>query len=93
VTKPSLDEVLRDAVTTAAGDGRGPTAVSLAQVHRTRVPVLGHAGFTGTELAVAPGRGISWALPTNRLHPTSTPSSRVQQGACPDAFHSDGSSS
>jgi CubicO group peptidase (beta-lactamase class C family) len=47
------------------------TDVTLAD--GTRVPVLGHAGFTGTELAVAPGRGISWALLTNRLHPTSTP--------------------
>lgn len=37
------------------------------------VPVLGHPGFTGTELVVAPGRGVSWAFLTNRLHPTSTP--------------------
>lgn len=37
------------------------------------VPVLGHPGFTGTELCVAPSRGVAWALLTNRLHPTSTP--------------------
>ena len=37
------------------------------------VVVLGHPGFTGTELAVAPSRGVAWALLTNRLHPTSTP--------------------
>jgi CubicO group peptidase (beta-lactamase class C family) len=47
------------------------TAVTLAG--GMRVPVLGHPGFTGTELSVAPGRGVSWALLTNRLHPTSTP--------------------
>jgi CubicO group peptidase (beta-lactamase class C family) len=37
------------------------------------VTVLGHPGFTGTEVAVAPSRGAAWALLTNRLHPTSTP--------------------
>jgi CubicO group peptidase (beta-lactamase class C family) len=37
------------------------------------VEVLGHPGFTGTEVAVAPSRGVAWALLTNRLHPTSTP--------------------
>jgi CubicO group peptidase (beta-lactamase class C family) len=37
------------------------------------VVVLGHPGFTGTELSVAPSRGVAWALLTNRLHPTSTP--------------------
>lgn len=35
--------------------------------------VLGHPGFTGTEVAVAPDQGVSWSLLTNRLHPTSTP--------------------
>jgi serine-type D-Ala-D-Ala carboxypeptidase len=35
--------------------------------------VLGHPGFTGTELCVAPSLRRSWALLTNRLHPTSTP--------------------
>ncbi len=39
----------------------------------TRVPFLGHPGFTGTELSVSPVRGLAWALLTNRLHPTSTP--------------------
>jgi CubicO group peptidase (beta-lactamase class C family) len=39
----------------------------------TTVTVLGHPGFTGTELSVAPSLGVSWALLTNRLHPTSTP--------------------
>jgi CubicO group peptidase (beta-lactamase class C family) len=37
------------------------------------VTVLGHPGFTGTELSAAPSLGLSWALLTNRLHPTSTP--------------------
>jgi CubicO group peptidase (beta-lactamase class C family) len=37
------------------------------------VTVLGHPGFTGTEVSVAPSLGLSWALLTNRLHPTSTP--------------------
>jgi CubicO group peptidase (beta-lactamase class C family) len=37
------------------------------------VPVLFHPGFTGTEVSVAPSLGLSWALLTNRLHPTSTP--------------------
>lgn len=39
----------------------------------TPVTVLGHPGFTGTEVCVAPSLGVSWALLTNRLHPTSTP--------------------
>jgi serine-type D-Ala-D-Ala carboxypeptidase len=37
------------------------------------VTVLGHPGFTGTELSVAPSRGLAWTFLTNRLHPTSTP--------------------
>ncbi|MGH3382931.1 MAG: serine hydrolase domain-containing protein [Actinoallomurus sp.] len=37
------------------------------------VTVLRHPGFTGTEVSVAPSRGLAWALLTNRLHPTSTP--------------------
>ncbi|MDN3351277.1 serine hydrolase domain-containing protein [Actinomadura sp. DC4] len=37
------------------------------------VTVLGHPGFTGTEVAVAPSLGRCWALLTNRLHPTSSP--------------------
>ncbi len=39
----------------------------------TALPVLGHPGFTGTEIAVCPDRGVSWSLLTNRLHPSSTP--------------------
>jgi CubicO group peptidase (beta-lactamase class C family) len=35
--------------------------------------VLGHPGFTGTELSVAPEAGVAWALLTNQLHPTSAP--------------------
>lgn len=37
------------------------------------VVILGHPGFTGTEVSVAPSRGVAWSLLTNRLHPTSTP--------------------
>lgn len=31
---------------------------------------FGHTGFTGTGLWIDPGRGIAWALLTNRVHPT-----------------------
>lgn len=59
----------------------GPDPEQALGWRRTEVPVagggtvtvLGHPGFTGTELAVAPSLGLSWALLTNRLHPTSTP--------------------
>lgn len=31
---------------------------------------FGHTGFTGTGLWVDPGRGLAWALLTNRVHPS-----------------------
>lgn len=58
----------------------GPDPSQALGWRRTSVPtasgpvtVLGHPGFTGTEVSVAPSLGLSWALLTNRLHPTSTP--------------------
>jgi CubicO group peptidase (beta-lactamase class C family) len=59
----------------------GPDAEQALGWRRTEVPVpgggtvtvLGHPGFTGTELSVAPALGLSWALLTNRLHPGSKP--------------------
>jgi len=46
---------------------------SITTASGAAVTVLGHPGFTGTEVSVAPSLGLSWALLTNRLHPTSTP--------------------
>ncbi|WP_375397234.1 serine hydrolase domain-containing protein [uncultured Sphingomonas sp.] len=34
------------------------------------VDTIGHTGFTGTGLWVDFGRGVAWALLTNRVHPT-----------------------
>ncbi len=31
---------------------------------------IGHLGFTGTGLWIDPGRGVSWTLLTNRVHPS-----------------------
>ena len=39
----------------------------------TTAEVIGHPGFTGTEIAVCRERGVSWSLLTNRLHPASAP--------------------
>jgi serine-type D-Ala-D-Ala carboxypeptidase len=38
-----------------------------------RVRLVGHPGFPGARLEVAPERGVAVALVTNRLHPQSTP--------------------
>ncbi|GBF06202.1 beta-lactamase [Deinococcus aerius] len=36
----------------------------------TGASAFGHTGFTGTGLWVDPGRGVAWALLTNRVHPS-----------------------
>lgn len=40
---------------------------------------IGHTGFTGTGLWIDPKRGISWALLTNRVHPSRHTDSGIMQ--------------
>jgi CubicO group peptidase (beta-lactamase class C family) len=56
-----------------AGQALGWRRTEVTTADDRAVTVLGHPGFTGTELSVAPDRGVSWALLTNRLHPGSKP--------------------
>ena len=56
-----------------------PSGPSPAASARWPADGVGHLGFTGTSLWLSPGRGLSVALLTHRVHPT------VEGGAVPGA--------